>query len=82
MFKGLIQKTIMQRTGYKAKDGDKIIDGCGQCSHNATIPGFIMIAPGHVCDITLDNGCQHKTILDPFNIPKWCPIKIEEVSVQ
>ena len=65
---------ILQRTGWKAKDGENIIDGCAQCSFNKEVPGLMKIAPGHTCKL------ENETILDPFNIPRWCPIRIEEVK--
>jgi len=78
----LYQKTILQRTGYKAKDGDKIIDGCGECSANSTVPGIMKIAPGHVCTREISGSGTYAIILDPFNIPEWCPVKIKEVPAQ
>lgn len=69
-----IMDSLLMRTGLKAKDGEKIIDGCGQCSHNIEKPGIMKIAPGHICRL------EGEVIIDPFNIPRWCPIRIEEVQ--
>ena len=70
----IIQQVIMQRTGYKVDDDGKIISGCGECSHNLEGAGIMALAPSHYCNLTV----QKKLILDPFNIPVWCPLRVAD----
>ena len=69
----IMARTLLQRTGYKANDGGKIISGCSDCTHNL-VGGGMTIAPGHFCNLTV----QKRLILDPYNIPIWCPLKVDD----
>ena len=70
----IMAKTLLQRTGYKANDGGKIISGCTECTHNLVMSGILAKAPGHFCNLTV----QKRLILDPYNIPIWCPLKVDD----
>lgn len=77
MINTLVQKVILQRTGLRAVINGETINGCGECKHNREVPGLLEIAPGHLCDASPLEGPLH-VIFDPYNIPKWCPYKIED----
>lgn len=68
-------ETILHRTGYMAKDKTgKIVHGCWECYHNITCHNPICDA--HECEVSLDNYGKSLIILDPYNVPELCAMRV------
>ena len=76
MFANLAKAVIQKRTRYRAIYGGKTITGCGECGNNKEFPGLLPFAPTHKCIVTCTTDEDLLTILDPYNIPEDCPIKV------
>jgi len=68
-------ETLLHRTGYTAKDlTGKIVKGCVECHHNVTVHNPICDA--HQCEVSIDEFGRKLTILDPYNVPELCAMRI------
>jgi hypothetical protein len=76
---GAVMDKVMKRGLYRAYDGNRLISMCQDCKNNAYEPGFFKSVPVHRClsEWTLDG--KNRVIIDPYNVPTWCPCKIEEI---
>jgi hypothetical protein len=73
---------ILKRTGLTAQYNGKVIHGCSECGDNHEFPGVLPYAPIHRCIAEIDSTGQNPIILDPFNIPNWCPRQLQEVFLK
>ena len=68
---------VLGRKGYKAFAGGKIVTGCFECRHNIGIHvrGF---PTAHQCEVSIDNFCKPLRILDPYDVPELCAMRVRE----
>ena len=74
----LRDKVILQRTEFKATYNGKEIFGCADCGDNKEFKGILPYAPIHRCLAEISCDGSNPLILDPYNIPGWCPRRIME----
>lgn len=76
---GAIMDKFMRRGLYKAYVNDRLISMCQDCMNNHTETGLLKSAPVHRCAVEWTLDGKNKIIIDPYNIPSWCPHKIVEL---
>lgn len=79
---GTVMDKVMRRGLYKAYVGHRLISMCQDCVNNVTETGVFKSAPVHRCLGEIETDGKNKIILDPYNIPGWCPYKITETTEQ
>ncbi len=78
-FIGKLMDKLLNRTGYLARDSTgKIVTGCFECNYNITVKNPLCDA--HQCQVSVDNYGKPLVILDPYNVPELCSMRIEETK--
>jgi len=79
---GAIMDKVMRRGLYKAYVNDRLISMCKDCINNVTEPGIFKAATVHRCLGEIGDDGRNRVILDPYNVPSWCPHRIVDVTGQ
>lgn len=77
---GAIMDKVMRRGLYQAYAGDRLITMCQDCTNNATDTGGFKSVPAHRCLVEWDLNGKNRLIIDPYNVPSWCPCRITEIQ--
>jgi hypothetical protein len=77
---GSVMDKIMKRGLYKAYVNDRLITMCQDCVNNRTEFGIFKSMPVHRCAVEWALDGKNRIIIDPYNVPEWCPCKIIEIN--
>ncbi len=77
---GAIMDKVMKRGLYKAYVDDRLITMCRDCTNNATETGVFKSAPVHRCLGEIAADGKNRIIIDPYNVPGWCPHRIVDAT--
>jgi hypothetical protein len=76
---GAIMDKVMKRGLYKAYVNDRLITMCQDCTNNGTETGIFKSSPVHRCLVEWALDGKNRVIIDPYNVPDWCPHRIVDI---